>query len=178
MAANPILMRLCLALHARALPGDQELMLRMCLVNGKVTVAGDQLLHPDRPQRAVERGDLERWFSPGASAERRTPQAIANDGICVVDAHRLAAPLRPTIAGHELMQRSFREFPRLLQPGARELLRQRLPELVYACRTNIALLHHMRMSDRTLKSLVSADILKAAKLFRTQAAAAEIVELP
>ena len=90
LSMNPELVRLRLALFEQAFPGDHEVLLRLCRIHGQLTVTGEQLLDPGRPQRAVGSEDMHRWFDPYGSAFRRLPDRIAREGIRVLDAHRVA----------------------------------------------------------------------------------------
>ncbi|MBB3194362.1 hypothetical protein [Roseateles terrae] len=177
MACNRTLMDLRLALADRRYPCDQEMLLRMCLIHGELTLAGDQLMHPERPQRAVTADDLWRWFEQGSSALDRTETAIAAAGISVVDAYRLASPLRPTRAGNVLMGAPV-AFLRRESYGGVQLLEQKLPELTYACQSFCRLEEHLCTSHRHLASLFPAALRERAKRFCAEAAAAEQVNLP
>lgn len=178
MAWNRQLMELRLALAERAYPCDQEMLLRRCLINGQLTLAGEQLLNPARPQRAVTAADMKRWFHPSAYAQGRDAAAVAAEGISVVDAYRLAGPLRPTVAGTELMGAHIDQFLRWRQRGAQALLEQTYPELVYAFQSGRALRDYLRMAADTFSKAVSAEIRQSAHRFSQQAAVAERVEMP
>ncbi len=177
MACNRTVMDLRLALAERRYPCDQEMLLRMCLVNGQLTLAGEQLLHPEWPQRPVTAEDLERWFGPGSSALGRRAAVIAAEGISVVDAHRLASPLRPSPAGNALMGLTAKSF-RKPQDGGVQLLLENFPELVYACQTLRRLSAFLRTTNETLRVFVPADLIERANRFCAQAVAAERVVMP
>lgn len=178
VAMNPELVRLRLALVEQAFPGDHEVLLRLCRIHGQLTPAGEQLLDPGRPQRAVQAADMHRWFDSRGSAFRRLPAQIAQEGISVLDAHRMASPLRPTVQGNPLMGlRAFASLP-AVQPDTVALLRQVLPELRYAYRSTRALIHYLRTAIKTFHAMVPAEVLAQADRFVKAAGAAEIVALP
>ncbi|MBB3194365.1 hypothetical protein [Roseateles terrae] len=178
MASNAELMRLRLAILERDFPGDHEHLLRVCWVNGRPTPAGEQLLHPCRPQRPVMREDLTRWFHSDLSALRRAPEHLVGEGISVLHAHHLATPLRPTPAGLVLMGETTRSRPRTLQPDTAALLTLRLPELLYVCRTVQGLKRYLACSEAGITSRVSAQDFDAAMAFRDAADQAEILAMP
>ncbi|MBB3194364.1 hypothetical protein [Roseateles terrae] len=178
MASHRTLMNLRLALAERNYPCDQEMLLRRCLINGQLTPAGEQLLHPERPQRPVTVGDMERWFQPTTSVHARSPAAVAAAGISVVDAYRLASPLRPTLAGNVLMGLPPDQYLRWHQDEALTLLEEMFPELVYACQTASALRKYLRISSVTYRTCVPAHVHERARRFKAEAAAAERVNLP
>ncbi|OWQ88201.1 hypothetical protein CDN98_08725 [Roseateles terrae] len=175
---NPQLMRMRLALFERHFPGDHEFLLRLCLVNGEVTAAGRQVLDPTLAQRPVERADMQRWYAPTASALQRSPEALAAQGISVINAHFLAAPLRPTVAGNILKGDPMNACPQLAQQDLPQLLVHTLPGLYYAYRNGFRLVAYLRTSESTLEARVSPEALKAARDFATAAAQAERLVMP
>ncbi|MBB3194363.1 hypothetical protein [Roseateles terrae] len=178
MDRNRTLLDVRLALAERAYPCDHEVLLRMCLVGGALTLAGEQLLHPERPQRAATADDLQRWFEPTRSAHARDAAAVAAEGISVVDSYRLASPMRPTAAGTALIAMPHDRYRYWHQQDAPELLSQRIPELLYAWRAMRPLLTYLRIGDKALKTLVPAERLEYARRFCAAAAAADRLNMP
>ncbi|MBB3194366.1 hypothetical protein [Roseateles terrae] len=178
MAANPMPMRIRLALHERDFPGDHEILMRLCLVNNEPTPAGQQLLDPSRPQRSVGRTDLMRWFHSTASSLLRTPENLARDGISVLDAHRVASPLRLTLAGNALKGCGRGGHVPPLPLHAAELLALMLPGLLYAYRTNQSLLAYLRVTEYRLKSLLPPEALPDAHRLKDDAMEAESLDIP
>lgn len=178
MACNRTLMQLCLTLFERGFPGDQAILLRMCLFNRQLTLAGQQLLDPSRPQRRVTREDLERWFERHRSAFLRSPDTLAAEGISVLDAQRLASPLFPTLAGETLLGRPMRRHREHPQPDALALLKQQLPELIYAYGSREVLHQQIGVGASTLRQWATPAAIRQAKQVVEQAVNEETVEMP
>jgi hypothetical protein len=126
----------------------------------------------------VQRSDILQWFDVFGSALQRLPVAIARSGISVLDAHRVASPLRPTAAGNELLglDKDASRLPR--QTDTVELLNQRLPELLYAYRTHRGLLAHLRCSTGSLNRMVSSVMRDEAERFARAASQTEVLVVP
>jgi hypothetical protein len=178
LACNRTLMQLGLALFQGRFPGDQEILLRMCLIKRRLTRAGEQLMDPSRPQRRVTREDLEQWFKPNRSALLRAPEVLAAAGISVLDAQRLASPLFPTMAGEALLGHKRRTARKGLQPDALTLLKQQLPELIYAYGTREVLHQQIGVSASSFRLWASPSGLREARPIVMDAMAMETLDMP
>ncbi|MBB3194360.1 hypothetical protein [Roseateles terrae] len=181
IALNPEAMRLRLALCERGWPLDQELLMRLCMVNRALTVAGQQVMDPALPQRPVRVSDLMRWFRPLESALARRPNVIAAEGISVIDAHLHATPERPTAKGRQLLREGdagMTTFPS--QPHESQLLNERFAELLYAYRTTPQLMTYLGGNRRQLPAMLSIRLEEqmAANQFAATARAAEQLAVP
>jgi hypothetical protein len=175
MALNPRPMRLRLALFERGWPTDQELLMRLCLVNGQLTMAGRQVMNPGMAQRPVRASDLVRWFRSDQSALRRRPGHIAAQGISVLDAHFHASPSKPTPKGRRLLREADCGIDTPSdQPHAAQLLSERYPELLYAYRTGTKLMHYLHGKQQApTRFSIPQPVQLAAGQFAAAARAAE-----
>ncbi len=178
VACNPLLVRVGLALCERKIPGDQEVLQRLCLINRNLTIAGQQLLDPGSAQRDVQIDDLVRWYSVFKTARQRAPERLRSDGISILDAHRYAGPLRPTREGQDWLKKANQPPVNAAQADAMSLFEEQLPVLRHALKTLNALTSYLAIGARTYHRLVSGDLKDRVEKFGTDQAEADLLVLP
>lgn len=175
---NPVLARVRLALFNKNMPGDQDVLLRVCFIGNTLTMAGEQLLDPDSAQRNVEVDDLVRWYQPEQSARHRTPARLRSEGISLLDAHRYAGPLRPTPEGQKWLKRSNHFVVGNLQTDAEELFREQIPALRYAFKTLTSLISYLSISKKTYQRMVGDGVKTTVDRFYADHSARDLLVLP
>jgi hypothetical protein len=122
--------------------------------------------------------DLWRWYRPRGAALRRSPQALAGEGVSVLHAHLLASPLHPTRAGRALMQAGGEPYALRKQTDCGALLRRQFPELMYVYESMGELTRYLGSLEPAVRTLVPAEMIHEANAFRNAARAAETVAMP
>ncbi|OWQ88193.1 hypothetical protein CDN98_08685 [Roseateles terrae] len=178
IACNPLLVRVGLALFKRNIPGDQEVLQRLCLVGKTLTIAGEQLLDSGSAQRDVVIDDLNRWYSRWRSARQRTPESLRSEGISILDAHRFAGPMRPTPEGSDWLKMMKQPPVTGIQDEAKALLEEQLPTLRYAYQAIGRVVHHLAVAHRTYHAFLSEELKAAVDKFCKERAKEDLLVLP
>jgi hypothetical protein len=175
---NPVLTRVSLALFNKNMPGDQDVLLRLCLVGKTLTMAGEQLLDPSSAQRPVQIEDLVRWYRRWESARCRMPECLRSEGISILDAQRYAGPLHPTPEGQRWLKQANQPFVSVSQPDANEVFRAQLPALRYAFRTITNLMPYLGIAQKSYLRWVSGDFKTSVEAFCVRQGEEERLVLP